>query len=209
MTTKPFPQPEAAKHSGLSGQSRMPLAARTDRARARAGIPAANRCNAWTVCGENSHCNEGQRCETEQSAELGSCVKIAREANGRLSSKTQISTGAQTGYVYDGLGRLRAVLLPNGTRIDYVLDALGRRIGKVVGGAFVHGWPYGGHSLRPMAQLDASGQIDAMFVYGTHVNVPNSIVAQRRGVSRVDRPPRQRAARGGCSQWRRDTAIGL
>jgi RHS repeat-associated protein len=107
------------------------------------------------------------------------------DANGRLSSKTQISTGAQTGYMYDGNGGLRAVLLPNGTRIDYVLDALGRRIGKVVGGALVRGWLYGGSSLRPMAQLDATGQIEATFVYATRANVPDTIVMRSGAVYRV------------------------
>ncbi|HET8937489.1 MAG TPA: RHS repeat-associated core domain-containing protein [Polyangiales bacterium] len=107
------------------------------------------------------------------------------DANGQLSSKTQISTGAQTGYMYDGLGRLRAVLLPNGTRIDYVLDALGRRIGKIVGGTLVRGWLYGGDSLRPMAQLDSTGQIQATFVYGTHVNVPDSMVLRSGAVYRL------------------------
>jgi YD repeat-containing protein len=107
------------------------------------------------------------------------------DANGRLSSKTNISSGAQTGYVYDGLGRLRAVQLPSGSRIDYVLDALGRRIGRVVAGVLVRGWLYGGDSLRPMARLDASGQIEATFVYVTHANVPDSIVLRSGAVYRV------------------------
>ena len=37
-----------------------------------------------------------------------------------------------TTYHYDALGALRWVTLQGGTRIDYVLDALGRRIGKQV-----------------------------------------------------------------------------
>ncbi|HET8938832.1 MAG TPA: RHS repeat-associated core domain-containing protein, partial [Polyangiales bacterium] len=107
------------------------------------------------------------------------------DANGRLSNKIKISTGEQTEYVYDGAGRLRAVVLPNASRIDYVLDALGRRIGKVVGGALVRGWIYGGDSLRPMAQLDASGQIEATFVYGTRPNVPDTIVLRSGALYRV------------------------
>ncbi|HET8934407.1 MAG TPA: hypothetical protein VFN67_13245 [Polyangiales bacterium] len=36
-----------------------------------------------------------------------------------------------------------------------------------------------------MAQLDATGQIEATFVYGTHVNVPDTIVLRSGPVYRV------------------------
>jgi RHS repeat-associated protein len=55
----------------------------------------------------------------------------------------------------------------------------------VVGGALVRGWLYGKDSLRPIAQLDASGQIQATFVYATHANVPDTIVLRSGAVYRV------------------------
>jgi RHS repeat-associated protein len=96
--------------------------------------------------------------------------------NGRLATKTQISTSDETAYTYDGLGRLRRVVLPDSTQIDYVHDALGRRIGKVVDGQLEKGWLYGKDSLRPMAQRDEHGEIVMTFVYETRVNVPDYIV---------------------------------
>jgi RHS repeat-associated protein len=96
--------------------------------------------------------------------------------NGRLATKTQISTSDETAYTYDGLGRLRRVVLPDSTQIDYVHDALGRRIGKVVDGQLEKGWLYGNDSLRPMAQRDEGGEIEMTFVYETRVNVPDYIV---------------------------------
>ncbi len=94
-------------------------------------------------------------------------------ANGELATKTD-ATGT-TSYTYDVLGNLLAVVLPNGTRIDYVIDARNRRIGKTVNGVLVQGWLYR-DGLKPVAELDGSGQVVARFVYGTNPLVPDYIV---------------------------------
>ena len=53
-------------------------------------------------------------------------------ANGELASMT---VGSQTTtYSYDVLGNLIAVTLPNGTKINYIVDAKNRRVGKEVNG---------------------------------------------------------------------------
>jgi RHS repeat-associated protein len=91
-------------------------------------------------------------------------------ANGELSSKTDAS--GTTSYVYDALGNLRTVVLPNGTRIDYVIDGQNRRVGKKVNGTLVKGWLYG-DQLRVVAELDSTGRVITQFVYGTHTNVPD------------------------------------
>jgi RHS repeat-associated protein len=111
--------------------------------------------------------------------------QYAYDDNGRLSSKTDPGLSTQTLYRYDGLGRLRTVEELGGTRIDYVLDAMGRRIGKVVDGALEKGWVYGPGSLSPVAQLDSSGALEMTFVYATHVNVPDLIVTASGTVYRV------------------------
>jgi YD repeat-containing protein len=80
---------------------------------------------------------------------------------------------------YDGAGALKSVVTPT-RRIDYVYDAFGRRIGKIVDGTLQRGWVYQ-DELRPVAQLVASGQIEATFVYATQVNVPEYMVARTTG----------------------------
>lgn len=105
----------------------------------------------------------------------------AYDANGRLASKTNISTSAATQYTYDALGRLRSVVLPDTTEIDYAYDALGHRVGKIVGGSLVKGWRYGADPLKPLAELDSSGVISKTFIYGTRVNVPELIVDRSTG----------------------------
>jgi RHS repeat-associated protein len=99
-------------------------------------------------------------------------------------SKTSISNGSVATYTYDGLSRLKAVQLPGSQRIDYVLDMMGRRIGKVVNGSLVRGWRYS-DSLRPVAQVNSSGQVEATFVYETRANVPEFIVKNTGQVYRV------------------------
>ncbi|MCS7338251.1 MAG: hypothetical protein NZ739_08460 [Verrucomicrobiae bacterium] len=66
-------------------------------------------------------------------------------ANGELASKTVEAPGSTpsvTTYAYDVRGSLREVVLPDGTRISYVIDATGRRIGRKVTGVFTRKWLY-------------------------------------------------------------------
>jgi RHS repeat-associated protein len=91
-------------------------------------------------------------------------------ANGELSSKTDAN--GTTTYIYDALGNLQTVVLPNATRIDYVIDGRNRRVGKKVNGTLVKRWLYG-DQLRIIAELDATGAVISQFVYGTHNNVPD------------------------------------
>ncbi|MDB4916044.1 MAG: hypothetical protein JWM95_3688, partial [Gemmatimonadetes bacterium] len=84
-----------------------------------------------------------------------------------------------TTYHYDALGALRWVTLPSGARIDYVIDAMGRRIGKRVNGALTQGFLYES-DLRIAAELSPSGALLSRFVYGAQVNVPEYM--EREGV---------------------------
>ncbi len=93
-------------------------------------------------------------------------------ANGELSTK---SVGGQlTTYTYDARSNLKSVALPDGTKIDYVVDAIGRRIGKKRSGTLQRGFLYSG-PLRIVAELDANGAIVSRFVYGTSA-APDHIV---------------------------------
>jgi RHS repeat-associated protein len=94
-------------------------------------------------------------------------------ANGELQSKTDAR--GTTNYVYDALGNLRSATLPDGTAIAYVIDARNRRVGKVVNGALVQSLLYESQ-LRPVAELDPSGNVVSRFVYATRANVPDVII---------------------------------
>lgn len=94
-------------------------------------------------------------------------------ANGELAKK--INAEGTTVYDYDVLGNLRAVRLPDGTRIEYVIDGQNRRIGKKVNGVLTQGFLYQ-DQLNPVAELDSSGNVVARFVYGTMSNVPDYLV---------------------------------
>ena len=94
-------------------------------------------------------------------------------ANGELLRKTD--TDGTTSYNYDVLGNLTTVTLPDGRRIEYIIDGQNRRVGKKVNGVLVQGFLYQ-DSLVPVAELDGSGNVVARFVYGARTNVPDYII---------------------------------
>jgi RHS repeat-associated protein len=94
---------------------------------------------------------------------------------GELQKKMN-ATGT-TSYVYDVLGNLRKVTLPDGTVIDYLIDAMNRRIGKKVNGVTVVGWIYS-DQLKIVAETDGTGTVTKRFVYGDRPNVPEYMVWQ-------------------------------
>lgn len=68
-------------------------------------------------------------------------------------------------YASDVFGNLRTVHLPAGTTLTYRIDSQQRRIGKQIDGVLVQGFLYQ-DPLRPIAELDGTGQVVARFVYG-------------------------------------------
>lgn len=97
--------------------------------------------------------------------------------NGEQASAT--TNGQTTSYAYDPSGQLRHVSLPDGTQVQYVLDAAGRRIGKQVNGTLVQGFLYQ-DELRPIAELDGAGNVVSQFVYATRLNVPDYLIKNGR-----------------------------
>ncbi len=95
--------------------------------------------------------------------------------SGQLTGRTTTATGAHTTYQYDTLGNLRHVTLPNGTNIDYVIDAMNRRVGKKVNGTLVQGFLYL-NQLKPVAELDGSGNVVSAFVYAERSNSPSYMI---------------------------------
>jgi RHS repeat-associated protein len=98
-------------------------------------------------------------------------------ANGELETKTNRVTGEAWLFQYDALGNLLSVGLPNGDVIDYLVDGLGRRVGKKRNGVLEKQWIYRS-SLKPAAELDGAGNLLVEFVYGSKNTVPDYV---RRG----------------------------
>jgi RHS repeat-associated protein len=94
-------------------------------------------------------------------------------ANGELQSKTNgVNT---TLYNYDVVGNLRNATLPNGTNIEYLIDAQNRRIGKKVNGTLIQGFLYQ-NQFKPVAELDGSSNVVSRFVYGSRSNTPDYMI---------------------------------
>ena len=100
-------------------------------------------------------------------------AQYAHDANGALTNR--ISTAGATRYRYDGQDSLVEVNLPDGTRIEYVLDGVQRRVARKLNGVVTHGFLYLDH-LRPIVELDATGQVRTLFIYGRAAAVPDYLV---------------------------------
>jgi RHS repeat-associated protein len=94
--------------------------------------------------------------------------------DGSLATRTDSATNQTTTYSYDALGNLTGVVLADGTRIDYVVDGQGRRVGKKVNGTLVQGFLYDGGRL--VAELDGSGNVVSQFVSGSSDVTPDYLI---------------------------------
>jgi RHS repeat-associated protein len=100
-------------------------------------------------------------------------VTYLHDALGRRISRT---SGPQImRYAYDSFDRVVRVEPPGLAIIEYVFDAVGRRIGRKRAGVLTGGLLYR-DALRPAAELDAGGNVVGQFVYGTRAHVPDLIV---------------------------------
>jgi RHS repeat-associated protein len=90
-----------------------------------------------------------------------SSTSYSYTSNGELRLKVEGSD--TTRYTYDYFGNLTKVIIPNGDRIDYIIDGQNRRIGKKINGAVVRRWIYSGQ-LSPIAELDSARNVVAQFV---------------------------------------------
>jgi RHS repeat-associated protein len=101
-------------------------------------------------------------------------ISFTYAPNGELASRTPGTT-----YADDAPGNLLSVTLPSGDRIDYIIDAENRRVGKKSNGQLVTGYAYFGSRL--VAELDGSNAIVSRFVYGTRDAVPDYMI--RAGIT--------------------------
>lgn len=129
-----------------------------------------NRLSRTTGDGQES----GQYDEQDRVVQYGKW-QLSYSPNGTVSTKTDVTSGDVTTYVYDELGNLQTVGFPDGRTIEYVMDAQNRRIGKKIDGTLVKGWLYR-DSMSPVAELDGSSRVITQFVYGTSASVPSYFV---------------------------------
>ncbi|MEK2645513.1 RHS repeat domain-containing protein [Bdellovibrio sp. BCCA] len=80
-----------------------------------------------------------------------------------------------TEYEYDSVGNLRAVKLPDGRLIEYVIDGQNRRIGKKINGKLIQGFIFQSQ-YQIDAETDGAGKIIRRFVYGSKFNTPDYVV---------------------------------
>jgi RHS repeat-associated protein len=94
-------------------------------------------------------------------------------ASGELAARI---TGVDTTiYHYDAGAALRWVRLPNGSRVDFVIDAFGRRVQTLVNGVITRSFLYESE-LRIAAELTATGDVRSRFIYGDSPNTPEYMV---------------------------------
>jgi RHS repeat-associated protein len=96
-------------------------------------------------------------------------------ANGEMETKTNTATSETWLFQYDALGNLVSVGLPNGDLVEYLVDGMGRRVGKKKNGVLLKQWIYR-DALKPVAELDGAGNLVSEFVYGTKRTVPEYVV---------------------------------
>ena len=82
-------------------------------------------------------------------------------------------------YSYDLLGNLREATLEDGTLIEYKADGLHRRSARYVNGELERAWIYEDQT-NPLLELDSTGAIAAVFIYGVHPHVPDYVVRDGR-----------------------------
>jgi RHS repeat-associated protein len=115
--------------------------------------------------------------------------RLVTDEAGRSYSYTKAGEleGLQDGslastYAYDPLGNLRAACInatdpededcETGTKIEYLVDGFGRRVGKRVNDTLQQGFLWSDR-LRVVAELDENGVVVSRFVYAGRENVPD------------------------------------
>ncbi|MDD5174082.1 MAG: DUF6531 domain-containing protein [Candidatus Omnitrophica bacterium] len=92
-----------------------------------------------------------------------SAITYSYDDNGNLTSD-----GTNT-YAYDRENRLISAISPQHSAISYTYDPYGRRISNAVDGAITN-YVYDGDSI--IAEYDASGNIQAKYIYGPRIDEP-------------------------------------
>ncbi len=99
--------------------------------------------------------------------------KYEYTSNGELQYR--VKGNDTTSFVYDAIGNLRSVRLPDGRLVEYVVDGDGRRVGKKTDGVISQVWLWDG-PIAIVAELNGDGSLVSRFVHGERANVPEYMV---------------------------------
>jgi RHS repeat-associated protein len=118
---------------------------------------------------DSNRLDAGASFDAQDELLLTSAASYTFDADGRLATRTIGSV--KSTFSYDTVGRLRRVDLPT-VRLDYVVDPLGRRVGKRVNSTLTQGFLYDVHG-RVVAELDGAGKLVSRFAYASRAHVPD------------------------------------
>ncbi len=99
----------------------------------------------------------------------GSCQKINKNPKSDFQKNAVITRSFD--FEYDFFGNLKKVILPNGTIIEYKIDAFNRRVAKLINGQVQNYYVWQGAN-RLSAVLNRFGQTEMNFIYGIHPIAP-------------------------------------
>ena len=102
-------------------------------------------------------------------------VTYSYDSHYNVSQKKNVSNDETTSYTYDHFGNLKSVVLPGGDRVDYVVDARNRRVGRKKNGTYTSKYLYL-DQLNPVAELDENNNLVSLFVYGSKSHVPDYMI---------------------------------
>lgn len=110
--------------------------------------------------------------KTDQILQFGG-IKCKYNVRGDLIERTD--GNGITKYQYDNTGNILSIELPDGKKIEYLLDGSERRVAKKINGKIVQRFIYK-DGLNPIAELDENGNIKSQFIYATKVNIPDYMI---------------------------------
>ena len=102
-------------------------------------------------------------------------LDFAYNDNGEMISKTDTSSTDVTSFTWSPFGKLETVTLPSTDVVTYKYDGFGRKALVLLNGTVQYALLYQGQ-LRPVAQMDSSGNLIARFIWGQKLNTPEYIV---------------------------------
>ncbi len=118
--------------------------------------------HAYTYDGNGNRTDSGITVDARDRVTSRAGATYTYSAKGERLTKAE---GASlTRYGYDGRGHLTSAELPGGIRVDYDLDAYGRRITKRRNGTTENRFLYR-NALQPAAEVDATGNVLTRYVY--------------------------------------------
>lgn len=133
---------------------------------------------AYAYDANGNRSDAGRTADARDRITARSGATYAYDAKGQRTSKTEGAT--VTRYGYDGRGHLASAEVVGTVRVDYDLDAYGRRVTKRRNGTVENRYLYR-NQLQPAAEVDAAGNVLSRYVYARGELAPD--LMERAGAS--------------------------